>query len=59
VKIFFILHLMGMVKECAELISFFVKKEFEIPGFDIQNNKVIVKVLALWYYYLLWNRDLN
>jgi hypothetical protein len=25
----------------------------------LENNKVIVEVLALWYSYLLWNRDLN
>jgi len=45
---------MEMVKECAELSFFFVKKEFEISDkYLIQNNKVIVKVLALWYSYLL------
>jgi hypothetical protein len=51
---------MEMVKECAELPFFFVKKEFEISDkYLIQNNKIIVKVLALWYFYPLWNRDLN
>jgi hypothetical protein len=51
---------MEMVKECAELTFFFVKKEFEISDkYLIQINKIIVKVLPLWYSYPLWNRDLN